>query len=82
MSLPRLTPTHPHRTAIVRKTVVNPHYIPGIAGWLLQMSPCSDKNGKVDASKVRPITFDPFNNEYLVIGEKAGDAFSEGKKLI
>ena len=46
------------------------------------MSPCSDKNGKVDASKVRPITFDPFNNEYLVIGEKAGDAFSEGKKLI
>ncbi len=41
-----------------------------------------DENGKVDVSKVRPITFDPFNNEYLIIGEKAGDAFSEGKKLI
>jgi len=40
-----------------------------------------DKDGKVDAGKVEPITFDPFNNEYLKIGGKAGNAFSEGKKL-
>ena len=40
-----------------------------------------DVNGKVDAAKVEPIIFDPFNNEYLKIGEKVGNAFAEGKKL-
>ena len=40
-----------------------------------------DENGKVDAAKVEPIVVDPFNNEYLKIGEKVGDAFAEGKKL-
>lgn len=40
-----------------------------------------DEDGKVDVDKVAPITFDPFNNEYLKIGGKVGDAFSEGKKL-
>ncbi len=40
-----------------------------------------DENGKVDASKVVPIIFDPFNNEYLKIGEKIGNAFSDGKQL-
>ena len=29
-----------------------------------------DKNGKVDASKVIPVIFDPFNNDYLKVGEK------------
>ena len=36
-------------------------------------------NGKVDVSKVSPVTFDPFNNEYYVIGEKVADAFSVGR---
>lgn len=41
-----------------------------------------DANGKVDVSKVQPLVFDSFNNDYLVIkGEKAGKAFSEGNKL-
>jgi len=40
-----------------------------------------DENGKVDPAKVRPICFDPFNNDYLLIGAKAGNAFSDGKKL-
>ncbi len=40
-----------------------------------------DTDGKVDAAKVAPVIFDPFNNEYLKVGEKVGDAFSEGKKL-
>jgi len=30
---------------------------------------------------VRPIAFDPFNNAYMGIGEKVGNAFSDGKKL-
>ena len=37
--------------------------------------------GKVDPAKVAPIVFDPFNNTYLRIGEKVGDAFSDGKSL-
>ena len=39
------------------------------------------ENGKVDASKVAPIIFDPFNNDYLKVGEKVGKAFSDGKAL-
>lgn len=38
-------------------------------------------DGKVDVEKVQPITFDPFNNEYYVLGEKVGNAFSDGKNL-
>ena len=40
-----------------------------------------DADGKVDPAKVAPIVFDPFNNTYLRIGEKVGDAFSDGKSL-
>lgn len=40
-----------------------------------------DENGNVDLKKLRPITFDPFNNTYAVIGETVGKAFSDGKKL-
>lgn len=38
-------------------------------------------DGKVDVSKVAPIIFDPFNNDYLKVGEKVGNAFSDGRKL-
>ena len=40
-----------------------------------------DENGKVDVAKVVPVIFDPFNNDYLKVGEKAGKAFSDGKQL-
>ena len=40
-----------------------------------------DAEGHVDTDKVCPITFDPFNNTYLKIGGKAGQAFSDGKRL-
>lgn len=39
-------------------------------------------DGKVDVSKVKPITFDPFNNAYHVVGEKVGDAWGSGKALL
>lgn len=47
---------------------------------------CADErilgeNGKIDPVKLRPISFDPVNNEYLVLGEKVGNAFQDGKKL-
>ena len=40
-----------------------------------------NKRGKVDPEKLRPITFDPMNNTYLVLGEKAGNAFRDGLQL-
>ena len=46
---------------------------------------CADESvltgGKIDPAKLRPITFDPVNNDYLVLGEKVGNAFSDGLKL-
>lgn len=38
-------------------------------------------DGKIDPAKLRPITFDPVNNAYLVLGEKVGNAFKDGAKL-
>lgn len=38
-------------------------------------------NGKVDVSKLRPITYDSFNHAYLVLGEQVGQAFHDGLKL-
>lgn len=40
-----------------------------------------NEEGKVDVSKAAPIIFDPFNNDYLKVGEKVGKAFSDGKQL-
>lgn len=40
-----------------------------------------DPKGNVDVAKAAPIIFDPFNNTYLSIGEKVGNAFSDGKQL-
>lgn len=39
------------------------------------------ENGKVDVSKLQPITFDPMSNHYLVLGEKVGQAFHDGVAL-
>lgn len=38
-------------------------------------------DGKVDLEKFRPITFDPFNNAYVGIGKKVGNAFKDGMAL-
>jgi flavin reductase (DIM6/NTAB) family NADH-FMN oxidoreductase RutF len=38
-------------------------------------------DGKIDLGKLRPITYDPINHHYIAIGEVAGNAFSDGKKL-
>ena len=38
-------------------------------------------NGKVDVAKLRPITYDPMNHYYLVLGEKVGQAFHDGPSL-
>ena len=39
------------------------------------------ENGKVDVQKLQPITYDPINHDYLVLGEKVGNAFQDGTVL-
>ena len=39
------------------------------------------ENGKVDVSRLQPITYDPMNHQYLVLGEAAGRAFHDGLQL-
>ena len=38
-------------------------------------------DGSIDPMKLRPITFDGANNTYHVLGEKVGNAFSDGAAL-
>ena len=38
-------------------------------------------NGKIDIAKLQPITYNPVNHGYYTIGEKAGNAFADGKLL-
>ena len=47
---------------------------------------CADEsvlgeNGKVDVQKLAPITYDPMNHHYLVLGDKVGQAFHDGAAL-
>ena len=39
------------------------------------------ENGKIDVAKLRPITYDSMNHQYLVLGEKVGQAFHDGLTL-
>lgn len=41
-----------------------------------------DEQGKVDAKKLDPIVYDSVSHAYWNFGEKVGQAFSDGKKLI
>ena len=38
-------------------------------------------NGKVDVQKLQPITYDPMNHQYFVLGEAVGRAFQAGMAL-
>ena len=40
-----------------------------------------NEDGKVDPAKLQPITYDPMNHHYLVLGEKVGHAFRDGLTL-
>lgn len=39
------------------------------------------EDGKIDASLLQAISFDPVHNVYLKLGEKVGNAFQDGAKL-
>ena len=38
-------------------------------------------DGKIDICKLQPITYDPVRHDYIALGAKVGNAFSDGKKL-
>ena len=40
-----------------------------------------DSDGKLDMSKFQPISFEPANNGYHVLGERMGNGFRDGGKL-
>ncbi len=40
-----------------------------------------DGEGNIDVSKLRPIAFEPVRNGYHVLGERVGNAFSDGNSL-
>ena len=37
--------------------------------------------GKIDPKKLKPISYDPVNHDYMGLGAVVGKAFSDGKKL-
>lgn len=40
-----------------------------------------NNDGLIDVNKLKPITYDPVHNNYLVLGEKVGEAFKSGNEL-
>lgn len=40
-----------------------------------------DENGKVDPTKLQPITYDPMHHQYLALGQKVGNAFKNGLSI-
>lgn len=40
-----------------------------------------DQNNKINVQKLNPITYDPVNHNYIILGDIVGKAFKEGEKL-
>lgn len=56
----------------------------GIVGEIVNVSideRVLNEDNKVNTNKLEAISFDPINGAYLKLGEKVGNAFSDGKKL-
>ena len=52
-----------------------------LVGEIVNVSAVLDAGGKIDPDKLQPITFDPIHNAYRKLGEKVGNAFSDGAAL-
>ena len=39
-------------------------------------------DGQIDPAKLHSITYDPVHHSYIKLGEKVGNAFADGKKII
>lgn len=57
----------------------------GVVGEIVNVSideRVLNEDGSLNIDKLEAITFDPINATYIKLGEKVGNAFSDGKKLI
>lgn len=57
----------------------------GVLGEIVRLSVDEqylDDKGNVDLAKMKIISYDPFNHGYYVVGEKVGQAFSDGRKYM
>ena len=54
-----------------------------LVGEIVNISACESvlTDGRIDPMKLRPITYDGFSHGYYVLGEKVGQAFSDGEKI-
>lgn len=54
-----------------------------LVGRIINVSADEDilTEGKIDVLKLTPITYDPINHNYIELGAKVGNAFSDGKEL-
>jgi len=41
-----------------------------------------DEAGRIDPTKLNPITYDTVHHAYRTLGEKVGNAFGDGKQLL
>lgn len=56
----------------------------GVIGEIVNVSADEkilDEKGNIDVAKINAIMYDPFNHGYYKVGEKVGQAFSDGNKL-
>lgn len=57
----------------------------GVLGEIIRLSVDEeflDEKEAVNLTKMRVISYDPFNHGYYVVGEKVGQAFNDGRKYI
>ena len=57
------------------------HRVVGKIVGVLANDSVLDADGKPDIAKLRPLMFDTFHNGYYALGEKVGQAWSDGKGL-
>jgi flavin reductase (DIM6/NTAB) family NADH-FMN oxidoreductase RutF len=54
-----------------------------LVGEIVNISCCDSvlTDGKIDVTKLMPITYDEFTHGYYVIGKRVGNAFSDGLSI-
>ncbi len=65
--------------------IIDSEHLFGIVGTIVNVKAEESvitRDGKIDAGKLNALMFDPFDNSYYTVGEKAGKAFHDGASLI
>ena len=72
---------------ILRDKVGSRMFSPAVCGESVKYfdifkEPILDEDGNISLEKLEPIVYSPTDHKYYKIGEKVGNAFSDGKKLV